>query len=369
MKKLLIASDTFLPRWDGVTRFILETIPKLKKKYEITLAVPDFVGKSALIKGVNIVRFPVHNIAVDDMHLPKFKFGMMKKLVKESDIVFIQALGPLGILAARYADKFKKPLYAYSHIIEWDLYPKVVGRFKRVLRWITLAISRHYYNKCDFIMVPSEDIEKVLIYSGIKPQKKIIPLGVNQTEFKPAKDKKRAKKKVKLNPNYIHIGFAGRLGWEKDLKTLYKAFAMLKRKFPIIKLLIVGSGIDLNKMFKSMDDVIHIEATHKVYDYYRAMDIFVMPSIAETSSLATMEAMSCGLPVVVTNIGCMQFYINDSKNGYLFQPKDPHMLARKLAKLIEKPQLRKAVGMVARKTITTKYSWDKTIKEIEGMLG
>jgi hypothetical protein len=45
------------------------------------------------------------------------------------------------------------------------------------------------------------------------------------------------------------------------------------------------------------------------------------------------------------------------------------MLAKKLSNLIEKPSLRKAIGLVARKTMTTKYSWDHTIKEISEMLG
>ncbi|MFC1753940.1 glycosyltransferase family 4 protein [Thermoproteota archaeon] len=369
-KKLLIASDTFLPRWDGITRFLLETVPKMSLKYDITLAVPDFKGKKVKIKNVDIVRVPIHDINVDDMKLPKFKLGMIKKLVKESDIVFIQALGPIGILAARYADKLKKPLYAYTHIIEWDLYPKVVGRFKSILKPATLFLSRHFYNKCDFIFVPSDDIEKSLIYARINAQKKIIPLGVDSDEFKPPKSKDQAKKKVKLDKHNIIIGFAGRIGWEKDLKTLHKAFTMLQKKYGgILRLLIVGSGVPLKKMFKSMDGVVHVEATHKVADYYRAMDIFVMPSLSETSSLATKEAMSCGLPVVATSVGCIPFYVNDGKNGYLFEPKDTFMLARKLANLIEKKALRKAIGTVARKTVLTKYTWDKTIKEIEAMLG
>jgi glycosyltransferase involved in cell wall biosynthesis len=369
-KKLLIASDTFLPRWDGVTRFLLEVVPKLSLKYDITLAVPDFKGKGVKIKNVKIVRIPVHNFIVDDMHLPKFKFGMIKNLVKESDIVFIQALGPIGALAVRYADKLKKPLFAYTHIIEWDLYPKVVGRFKRTIRFIVLALARHFYNKCDFIMVPSAEIEKILIYSRIMPQKKVIPLGVDEDEFRPPKSKEKAKKKLRVNPGSIVIGFSGMIGWEKDLKTLYKAFRMLQKKCGgILKLLIVGSGVPLEKFFKSMENVIHIEATHKIVNYLQAMDIFVMPSLAETSSLATMEAMSCGLPVVATNVGCIHEYINDGKNGYLFQPRNSIMLARKLSKLIENKELRKAIGLMARKTMTIKFSWEHTIKEIGKMLG
>ncbi|MBD3313736.1 glycosyltransferase [Candidatus Woesearchaeota archaeon] len=369
-KRLLIASDTFLPRWDGVTRFLLQIVPKLSTKYDITLAVPDFKGRGMRMNNVDIVKIPCYNYTVDDMHLPKFKPGTIKKLVRDSDIVFIQALGPIGLLAARYADKLKKPLYAYSHVIEWDLYPKVAGRFRKALRAITLAISRHFYNKCDFIFVPSEQIEKLLIYNRITPQKKVIPLGVDTKEFKPLKSKGSAKKRIRLRPTDIVIGFVGRIGWEKDLPTLDKAFSALQRKYRgVLRLLVVGSGLPLKRLFRSLENVIHIKATSKVAKYMQAMDIFVMPSLSETSSLATMEAMSCGLPVVATSVGCIPYYIDNGRNGFLFPPQDPAVLANKISILIDRPSLRNSMGNAARKTISKKYSWDRTIKELSDMLG
>ena len=153
------------------------------------------------------------------------------------------------------------------------------------------------------------------------------------------------------------------------MPTLYKAFRLLQKKYDNLKLIVVGSGLSIEKVFKSTKDIVHISSTNKVKDYYQAMDIFVLPSLTETSSLSTMEAMSCGLPVVATNVGHVKFYIKDGKNGYLFPKKEYYVLAKKLSKLIENPDLRKAIGLMARKTITTKFSWEKTVKEIEAVLG
>ena len=52
MKRLLITTDSFLPRWDGIARMLSEIIPKLSQKYEITVVAPKFIGKSVKFKGV-----------------------------------------------------------------------------------------------------------------------------------------------------------------------------------------------------------------------------------------------------------------------------------------------------------------------------
>ena len=91
--------------------------------------------------------------------------------------------------------------------------------------------------------------------------------------------------------------------------------------------------------------------------YLQAMDIFVLPSLTETSSLSTMEAMSCGLVVIATPVGHVQHYIQDGTNGYLFNKKDVRMLSARIEYLIHNQQKFKEIGKEARKTIVQDYSW------------
>ena len=100
----------------------------------------------------------------------------------------------------------------------------------------------------------------------------------------------------------------------------------------------------------------------------QAMDIYVLPSLTETTSISTLEAMSCGLPVVVTPVGYVKHYIKDGKNGLLFPKKNSGMLAKKLNLLIKEERLRNKLGAEARKTVIKSFNWEKTVKGIEKAL-
>jgi len=364
-KKLLITTDSFLPRWDGISRFLVELIPHLKKKFEITIVAPAFEGDIVEIEGADIVRIPVTRYHAGDYHIPKFKFGKMKRLVKENDIIFNQTIGPIGALGIIYGKKLKKKVVSYIHSIEWELIPSSIQKLRHTLKIITKNYVKYLYNKCSLLLLPSEDTLKLFNYAGIKTEKRIVHLGTETAIFKPPQDKDAAKKRVGIDADNVVIGYVGRVGREKDLPTLYKAFRTIKKTYPKTILLIVGSGLDLHTLFDSMEDVVQIPQTKEVPKYLQAMDIFVMPSLTETSSLATMEAMACGLAVVSTYVGHIKFYIMDGQNGYLFPRSDVAYLVKKLKKLMDNADLRKAIGVMARKTITTYYYWGRTVKEIE----
>src|SRR3989344_3246356 len=103
MKNLLIATDSFLPRWDGIARFLIELIPKLREHFKVTVVAPDFKGKEVHIDDVEIVRIPISRFAVGDYQIPKIKRKKIEELVANADIVFTQSVGPIGSIAIRQA--------------------------------------------------------------------------------------------------------------------------------------------------------------------------------------------------------------------------------------------------------------------------
>ncbi|MBI2549292.1 glycosyltransferase family 4 protein [Candidatus Woesearchaeota archaeon] len=369
MKKLLITSDCFLPRWDGIARFLSEMVPRLKEKYDITLIVPDFPGEKKDIENVTIVRIPLSPFAVSDIPLTKIPQKTVKAYVTKADIVFNQTLGPIGIAAINAAHYAKVPVISYIHSIEWELFTKSVGKFKFLIRIFAKALARNLYRKCDLLLVPSLEVSELFMHEKIETKKVIIQLGTDTNKFKPTTDKAMAKQKIGIDPSYKVIGFSGRIGREKDLITLYRAFVRLRTKRKDVKLLIVGSGIkEYEEISSKRADILFVGSQNKVVPYLQAMDIYVLPSLTETSSLATMEAMACGLPVLVTPIGNMKEYIIEKENGCFFPKKNPFVLSLKLNWLLDDEQLRNKVGENARKTVGERFSWEETVQEIQSVL-
>lgn len=360
--KLLIASDSGLPRWDGVARFIYEIIPKLKEHFEITLLIPDFKGEK-VIHGVRTVRIPTIPISIADYNPAQPDFKKIHKLVEEHDVVFAQTLGPIGAISISKAKKLGKKVIYYVHSIEWELVTKGVKIPKKITPRVYKQLKKFVismYSKCNLLICPTQDIYNLI--KNVGTRKQIIPVAVDMQKFKPPRSKSHFKKKLGLN-NELIIGFTGRIAREKDLPTLFKAFKLVKKQIPC-KLLIVGKGIkSYDKLIKEDKDIISPGSVNNVESYLKAMDIFVLPSLTETSSLATMEAMSTGLPCITTNTGIMRYEINNWENGIKFQFGNEKSLAGKIIRLLKNENLRVNMGVNARKTMR-KYSWTKTTKKL-----
>jgi len=197
MKKLLITSDCFLPRWDGIARFLNEIIPTLSKSFKITVVAPNF-GKIKKVKGVKYVRFPLVKVQFGDIYFSSFNYSKIKEIVKKNDIVFNQTIGTIGISAIRAAKKHKKPCVQYIHSLDWELASKGVSRLRSFVYHAVKIVARRLHNKCSLIIVPSRAVADQISQNKVKTKKMLVPLGINTKYFSPSKDKAKSKKKLKL---------------------------------------------------------------------------------------------------------------------------------------------------------------------------
>ncbi len=364
--KLVITTDCFLPRWDGIARFLSLLIPELAQSMEITVFAPKFPGEVPVIKGVRVVRFPLVNMQFGDIYFSKPDKGAMTRVIKDADLVFNQTLGPIGSAGIKIANKLNKKVVSYIHNVEWELTRSAVKRGK-FLAWFFVKLwARRMYNKCSLLMVPSNSISDLLAANKIVTKKEVVRLGVDVKKFSPPKSKVAAKKAVGISPYNRVVGFCGRIAREKDLPTLHEAFNIVHKKFRNTVLLIVGAGLE--KEIPASRNIIRVGAQDDVVPFLRAMDIFVLPSLTETSSLATMEAMAVGLSVVATPVGSIRTYISDTENGLLFSRKDVNELVGELTLLLKHPGMRQKLGKAARRTIMKDYSWDDSVEKIKGLL-
>lgn len=366
--RLLIATDTFLPRRDGISTFLSRCIPFLSETFDITIVAPAFGTVDA--KGYRLVQVPVRRKLFGEFRFSK-RTKWIRELVSEADIVFTHTIGPISKTIIEEAEKRKVPRVGYVHSREWELIPRYLNlrRSRRIVEWFVFARMRRVYTKMNVILVPGQDEALLFQSHGIRVPTQVVHLGVDPYRFVENANKVEAKQNLGLDHTHTVIGYTGRISYEKDLETLLRAFLWVKRGQENATLLLVGSGIpELEAKLASKRGVVHVKSVADVTPYLQAMDIYVMPSLTETSSLSTLEAMSCKLPVVVTSVGLMKNYIHDGENGYTFTRGDWMTLARRLKKLSGDVILRSRLGEEARKTVLNGFVLEKTCADMRHAL-
>lgn len=164
----------------------------------------------------------------------------------------------------------------------------------------------------------------------------------------------------------VRLIFVGRLHEQKGLETLLAAFQILLRRYPKrnLRLQLLGDGPlrnDLAALSEQTGIALQVDflgMTAQVFEHLQQADIFILPSRAEGLSNALLEAMACGLPVLVSDITANTDVIEDKQNGLTFTKGDPESLANAVTSLLEQTALREQLGRAARQTIESRYSLD-----------
>ncbi len=375
MRKVLLVTDSFLPLVDGVTKFSCDIMNSLSKSFEFRLVAPDYGLRLNDYNGVSIRYYKTNKLirinagSVYHPAIPGF-FSMMGE-VKKSNVVFVQSLpylGAFGIIAAKLSHR---PVAMYFHQIGWEQLRHVVPGakwFKDLVRLYALVQMRFICNLCDVIMVPSEEIRDILNKEGIKAKKAVVKLGVDTKRFMPCKDKAAAKKRLGIPASGMVVGYCGRMSDEKDIITLIQAFLKVSKERKNLHLLLVGDGQRFEKYTLKNRNIKITGFVSDVVPYYDAMDIYVMPSLTETTGLSTLEAMSSGIPIITTPVGIAITGISDGYNGLMFSRSDVKGLIGQMQKLLGSRQLREKLSKNGREYVLKSFSWDLTAKEVKKVL-
>lgn len=211
----------------------------------------------------------------------------------------------------------------------------------------------------DRFVATNQAIVQELISAGVRPDKITqLPNGVEV-------DSILAKTDYALH-DPVRLIFVGRLHEQKGLDVLFLAFQQVLRCNPglNLRLQLLGDGplmdtlIGLSRELGIAQHVDFVGMTAEIFEYLQDADIFVLPSWAEGQSNALLEAMACGLPVLVSDIPANVGVIEHEQNGLMFAVGDPDSLAGAVMLLLDQPELRERVGRAARLTIESRYSLD-----------
>jgi glycosyltransferase involved in cell wall biosynthesis len=146
------------------------------------------------------------------------------------------------------------------------------------------------------------------------------------------------------------------------------AWRAVLARHPLARLWIVGEGAYRRELAGRIDNLglggqIHLAgAFDDVEDFLLAADLFVLPSLEEGMSLALLEAMAVGLPVVATSIPANQVLLDDC-HGRLVPPADPAALAEAINDLLGHADGARRLGEAARRRVSADYSLDKMVTD------
>ena len=367
--KLLIVADTYYPKVDGTLKFIEEFLKRSQDSFDTSLLVPYYGIK----KGKNVTYLDVSRIwkisGYSNLKLTFKNFRKLKKAIQEADLVFIQGPALISYLSIYYAGRYGKKTIFYTHTLSWELFEKFFPAiFKKLFFRLIKKMSIALYNRCNEILVPYHELKQNLLEEGVTTEINTARLGVDIEVFTPPPDKRLSKNKLHIDAEKKVIGYVGRISKEKNTHLLLEAFRKLEEQENIL-LLMVGDGTKKQvKEFKKIKNCKVTGFVPDVHEYLKAMDIFVMPSLTETTSLATLEAMACGLPVIATKVGYIKNYLVRNHNGLFFPRNSGSVLSLKMSQLLKDKKLREELGQNARKTVTYGFSWERSINKIKRLL-
>jgi glycosyltransferase involved in cell wall biosynthesis len=217
----------------------------------------------------------------------------------------------------------------------------------------------------DAVLVNCEAMRRHLVDDWSVPAQRIELCynGVDTSEFYP-----NASARLPEFADSLVIGAVCVLRAEKNLSLLQEAFANVRHLAPNPRLLLVGSGPELEKLKTNArrlnidaQSVFH-PATPSVAAYLRTLDIFVSCSYSEAFSNAILEAMACGTCVVGSRVGGTPELIKDGERGLLFVSNDAGDLADKLSRLMVDPGLRAKLGKRAAEFAASELSMARNVQ-------
>jgi glycosyltransferase involved in cell wall biosynthesis len=196
-----------------------------------------------------------------------------------------------------------------------------------------------------------------------------LPLGIADV-FRPGPT--HVRERLGWSRNDWVIGYVGRLAYIKGVDLLADAFRQVQKTIPSARLLIIGTGEEGVKLRSRLrlelaqgrahfePDVEH----ESLAEWYRAMDLFVMPSRYENLSNAVLEALACGVPFLGSDVGGNRSFV-EMEEGWLFTHGSVESLTKALCALAENPSIATDRGKSTAEKIRQKYRWEISAKRLE----
>ena len=225
--------------------------------------------------------------------------------------------------------------------------PVIVGALGSDLRGVGTfgrIVASETMRRASFVLTVSDELRKCAIELGIPPEKtRTIRNGCDSNIFKPA-DRPAARAELNIDSGVELVVFTGRLVPTKGLRELLQAAMILLPLRPHLRVVCVGEGVmekELRQLASQPQLKGHVEFVgdqdaNEVARWLAASNVFCLPSYSEGCPNVVIEALSCGRPVVASDVGGIP-ELMASRCGILVPPRDARQLADALSKALNRP--------------------------------
>lgn len=340
----------------GTETFLRETMKRLQDKHDITLVTDDAPLLEELKEmNVEIIQLPIirrfYFLVKDWFEIESitlYASSRFRNIFEKIDAdVWSTHYWLENLLLSRYLDtpNFFRFAGIKSPHIEW----KIMSRLARP----------------DFYLANSRDTaRRAKEWFGIEC-KGTVYAGVDLDQFTPDGDRA-------FENDDFNIMYVGRIDSGKGLLGLLKVFKNLRKDYENLKLWFVGEGSLMSELESKAAEYGIEEGVEfpgridhsEIQKWYRASDLFCLPSIHEGFPVVNMEAMACGKPVLTTDLPATREQFEEGVEGLFFEKNNWTELAEKIEYLIENPKIREEMGKAGRKN-SKKFSWDEQIEKME----
>ena len=278
---------------------------------------------------------------------PRSWMPALRSLVREREIDLVHAHSPLAAAGARIGLRGLARI-VYSEQNVWDAYHPAT----RWANMLTFPLNDH-------VLAVSDHVRRSMRFPRVLPLRmppvSVVYHGLDWRAVEQWSMSNGARTKLGLPADAPVVGTVANFRPEKGQKHLIEAAAIVRRSVPDVRFVLIGRGPledDLRRQIAELglqDTVLLPDYRGPAVSVLSAFDVFVLPSIYEGLSIAALEAMAIGRPMVVSAIGPLQELMGDPPAGMIVPTSQPQAIADALVEVITDPALSRTLGDAARR--------------------